>query len=156
MLLCSICLTVAVAELVPRLTVAHVPIAFAAPDISVAIEGTVQVPGAYRLPFGATVHDLVTVAGGFAGGAARSLVNLADPLTAGEVVIVPHTVTDAGDERIDVNSAPLDRLVALPGIGPVTAAAIVAGRPYAAVDDLLSVRGIGPKTLERLRPRIGL
>lgn len=155
-LLCSICLTVALAELVPRLTVRHAPIAFVSPDISVAIEGAVRVPGAFDLPFGATVQDLVSAAGGFTDGAARSLVNLADPLTAGEVVIVPKSVADDGDERIDVNSASVDRLVELPGIGPVTAAAIVAGRPYASIDDLLSVRGIGPKTLERLRPWIGL
>ena len=55
---------------------------------------------------------------------------------------------------INVNTADVDALVALPGIGPKKAAAIVAARderPFATVDDLIRVRGIGPKTLERLR-----
>jgi len=42
--------------------------------------------------------------------------------------------------------------MALPGIGPVLARRIVEGRPYARVEDLLKVKGIGPATLERLRP----
>ena len=55
---------------------------------------------------------------------------------------------------IDVNHAPIDELRSLPGIGPVLAERIVAGRPYERADDLDRVRGIGPKTLARLRPRL--
>jgi len=55
---------------------------------------------------------------------------------------------------IDVNHAPIDELRSLPGIGPVLAERIVAGRPYEGADDLDRVRGIGPKTLARLRPRL--
>jgi len=57
---------------------------------------------------------------------------------------------------IDPNRAGLDELRSLPGIGPVLAERIVAGRPYASSDDLLRVRGIGPKTLEKLRSRLTL
>jgi competence protein ComEA len=57
---------------------------------------------------------------------------------------------------IDVNRASADELVALPGIGPVRAAAIIALRDergrFGSIDELLDVKGIGPKTLERLRP----
>lgn len=55
---------------------------------------------------------------------------------------------------IDINRADLDELRSLPGIGPVLAERIVAGRPFAGADDLLRVRGIGPKTVARLRPRL--
>jgi len=61
-------------------------------------------------------------------------------------------------EPIDINAAGAADLVALPGIGPVTAARIVEDRqargPYRRVDDLLRVKGIGPKKLARIRPHI--
>lgn len=98
----------------------------------------------------------MAAAGGMTADAARALVNLADPLTEGERVVVPLARTGEGEARIDVNAASLAELQRLPGIGPVTAERIAAGRPYGSIDDLLQVRGIGPKTLERLRPRIGL
>jgi competence protein ComEA len=55
---------------------------------------------------------------------------------------------------IDVNHAPLEELRSLPGIGPTLAERVVAGRPYASADDLDRVRGIGPKTIARLRSRL--
>lgn len=58
---------------------------------------------------------------------------------------------------VDLNRADAAGLVALPGVGPVLAARIVAHRdsagPFLAVDSLLAVKGIGPATLERIRPR---
>jgi len=59
---------------------------------------------------------------------------------------------------VDINSATLSDLDALPGVGPSTAQAIidyrVANGPYASVDDLLSVRGIGPSKLAAMRSRV--
>ena len=55
---------------------------------------------------------------------------------------------------INVNTAPASDIEDLPDIGPKIAAAIVAGRPYKSVDDLLRVKGIGPKTLEKIRPKV--
>lgn len=57
-----------------------------------------------------------------------------------------------GDPPVDVNAASEDELQRVPGVGPVTARAIAAGRPFKSVDDLDRVKGIGPKTLEKLRP----
>ena len=66
----------------------------------------------------------------------------------GDVVPVPA--------RLNVNDAPDFELVLLPGIGPKTAAAIVADReahgPFASLDDLQRVSGVGPTTVERIRP----
>lgn len=65
------------------------------------------------------------------------------------------TVVDAGPLRVDPNRDDARRLEALPGVGPRVAARILAARtvrPFTGPDDLLRVRGIGPRTLARLRP----
>ena len=155
-MLCGVCLALVGVQLWPRLTVQRAEIRVSTPEIVAAIDGAVLRPGSYTLPFGSTVADLIGAAGGLAGDAAQRLVNPADPLTHGELVIVPSRQGVDGTPRVDVNAASLEALQRLPGVGPVTAAKIVAGRPYMAVEDLLRVPGIGPKTLERLRPHLGL
>ncbi|UCC24216.1 MAG: helix-hairpin-helix domain-containing protein [Gemmatimonadales bacterium] len=65
----------------------------------------------------------------------------------------------AAGERLDPNRAEEEELDRLPGVGPSTARAIVSARdtlPFKSVDDLTRVRGIGERTLERLRPRLTL
>ena len=57
-------------------------------------------------------------------------------------------------EPLDVNTASETDLQLLPRIGPALSARIAAARPFGSVDDLLRVRGIGARTLERLRPLI--
>lgn len=57
----------------------------------------------------------------------------------------------AADRRMNLNTATTDELRQLPGIGPALAAAIIEARPFAAVDDLLGVRNIGPRRLAALR-----
>ena len=65
---------------------------------------------------------------------------------------------DAPAERIDINTASAKALTALPQIGPKTAELIVAYRaehgPFKHVDDLARIKGIGPRTLETLRPLV--
>jgi competence protein ComEA len=61
---------------------------------------------------------------------------------------------DVAARRLNINTATDQELEALPGIGPVLAGRIIAGRPYRAVEDLDRVPGIGPKRLERIRPLV--
>ncbi len=55
---------------------------------------------------------------------------------------------------VNINTASAEELTSLPGIGPVKAAAIIANRPYNAVEDLERVTGIGPSTVEKLTPLV--
>ncbi len=86
------------------------------------------------------------------------------------VAIAPLTVHASGaaakpaaaatQGAVNVNQATAKQLEALPGVGKVTAEQIVAYRtqkgPFASVDDLGNVKGIGPKTLEKLRPLVAV
>jgi competence protein ComEA len=81
--------------------------------------------------------------------------------TAGSVVVGSGSGSGSGSAVpgiIDLNSASLSDLDSLPGVGPSTAQAIidyrVANGPYASVDDLLNVRGIGPSKLAAMRVRV--
>ena len=56
--------------------------------------------------------------------------------------------------RLDLNEASAEDLELLPRVGPAIAGRIVAARPFASVDELTRVRGIGERTLERLRPLV--
>jgi competence protein ComEA len=154
--LAGLCLLVAAFAIVPRMAVREVPIVFEAADVSVAVGGAVAEPGVYRLPFRSRVADAIELAGGMTDDAEASLVDLAATLGPGDRVLVPARHDEAGDERINLNSASPAMLERLPGVGPVTAARIVAGRPYARLEDLLRVKGIGEKTLERLRAHASL
>jgi len=58
----------------------------------------------------------------------------------------------AGELLVNVNTATVEELQEVKGIGPVLSGRIVDGRPFAAVDSLINVRGIGPKTLLKFKP----
>ena len=125
-------------------------------DLTVHAVGAVGRPGAYRLPWGSRVADLIAVAGGLGPEADPALVALAAVLTDGVTVVVPVRGDAAGDGRVDVNAASERLLATLPGVGPVMAARIVAARPFHSLDDLLRVPGIGAVRLEALRPWVTL
>ena len=65
---------------------------------------------------------------------------------------VPSSPSGEGSLVVNINAATHEQLETVPGIGPSLGARIVSGRPYQSVDDLLKVSGIGPQTLERMRP----
>ena len=142
-----------------------------APRVVVHVAGAVAAPGVYELAGGSRVGDAVTAAGGAAPDAVLDAVNLAALVGDGQQVYVPHAgetagpappvatpAANAGPEAsgpLDLNAATEDELLALPGVGPVLAAAIIRHRdetgPFTSVDGLLDVSGIGPARLESLR-----
>ncbi len=146
-----------------------------AAPIIVDVTGWVRKPGVYEFEAGDRVVDALTRAGGAREGADLTLLNLAAPLTDGTQVIVAKEgaapapagtstgatgtgTTAGGAALVNINTASETELETLSGVGPVTAAAIIQYRtehgPFASVDDLMDVSGIGPATLEELRPQV--
>jgi len=159
-----------------------------AANIMVYVSGEVVKPGVYVLLATARVIDALQAAGGPTNQADLVVVNLAAPLVDAAQVFIPRMGSTprvtlprphaginlpiaggsggagAGGSAtsaagiVDINSATLSDLDALPGVGPSTAQAIidyrVANGPYASVDDLLNVRGIGPSKLAAMRARV--
>jgi competence protein ComEA len=148
-------------------------------DLVVAVAGAVMRPGVYHLPAGSRVADAIAAAGGYGASVDASRVdaglNLAAELKDGEKVRVPVRgeaaasgappadpgggASAAGGGLVNLNAADADALDALPGVGPATAAKIIAAReeqPFAAVEDLLARKVVGAATLEKLRPLVSV
>jgi competence protein ComEA len=134
----------------------------------VHVVGAVRRPGLYRLEQGARIADAVARAGGATRKAELALINLAAPLADGEQIVVPRRgpaaatapsgvtgASGASTGPVHLNTATLEQLDSLPGIGPVTAQKILAYRQehgaFASVDELDAVPGIGPSRLDELR-----
>ncbi|WP_332838778.1 helix-hairpin-helix domain-containing protein [Nocardia bovistercoris] len=150
-------------------------------ELVVSVVGLVRTGGLKHLPAGARVADAITAAGGALDGADLTSLNLAQRLGDGDQVLVGPAVPDratpqlgsttinaasrpttsgashpAGPTaRVDLNKATESDLDALPGVGPVTARAIVAWRTtngrFTDVEQLGDIDGIGPARLTRLR-----
>jgi competence protein ComEA len=130
----------------------------------VDVVGAVRRPGLYRLKDGSRVADAVIRAGGPTPKAQIELLNLAARIADGEQVVVPRRGVGGAlaapggavaTGPVHLNSATLEQLDALPGVGPVTAQKIVDYRQqhgaFGSVDELDAIAGIGPARLETLR-----
>lgn len=143
----------------------------------VDIKGAVVTPGVYQVPPGSRVQDIVGLAGGLREDAATAYVNLAAKVEDQQLIYVmteveatqsdtplPTTVPatgntpDQSEAKVNINTADASLLQTLSGIGIKKAEAIIAYReehgPFASVDDLQEVSGIGEKTVEKLRASI--
>lgn len=139
-----------------------------APTIAVHVSGAVAAPGVYELEEGARVADAVELAGGFLEGAAENALNLARVLNDGEQVVVPtaeeHAAQQSAAEasggaagvggKVNINTASVEQLDTLPGVGESTAQKIIADReangPFSSPEDLKRVSGIGDKKYAEL------
>ena len=135
------------------------------------VAGAVVRPGLYRLGGAPRVADALDAAGGPAPDADLDAVNLAAAVADGERVYLPRkgeappgavaggaSGPGSNPAPLDLNTATAEQLEELPGVGPSTAAAILAYRqqhgPFRSVDQLLEVRGIGEARLAELRPKV--
>lgn len=133
----------------------------AAGVIYVHILGQVVRPGLYELHDGDRAVDAVAAAGGFTATADAGGLNLARLVVDGEQIVVPAVgeVPPPGAAsvpgKVNLNTADAAALDTLPGVGPATAAKIIAWREqngrFTSVEDLLDVSGIGASTFADLK-----
>lgn len=138
------------------------PTTAAPPELVIDVEGKVHRPGIVTLPKGSRVIDAIRAAGGVKGKADTASLNMARKVDDGEQILVGLAPVPGADPvpgtpaaKVNLNSATVDQLDELPGVGPVTAKSILDWRTknghFGKVEDLLDVKGIGQATLDDLR-----
>jgi competence protein ComEA len=138
----------------------------------VHVTGAVRRPGVYRVPMWARLDLALRRAGGPARVADLEGVNLAAKVADGQQVIVPRRVAAASGAAatadggagaspappVSLNTATLEQLDQLEGVGPTTAQKILDGRRehggFASIDDLNQISGIGPKRFQALQDKV--
>ena len=145
-------------------------------EIVVEIAGEVEKPGVYRLPRDSRIEDLLVSAGGVSSSADRTwmekTLNRAAKLSDGQKIYIPKageqsTATSAKNTSeyqtvspdfsgqkeglVNINTASLKELDALPGIGPVYGQNIIEHRPYSNVGELLSRAVLKPSVYEKIK-----
>jgi competence protein ComEA len=141
----------------------------AATDITIDIQGAVKSPGVYKLVIGSRVIDAIKAAGGLSSNADPSDVNQARIVADGEQIYIFGKSSSVKSQvkrkpqssgLILVNRATAKEFESLDGIGPVLASRIVSFRrengPFATLDDLLKVPGIGANTLTKFKTKLRL
>ena len=140
--------------------------------VVVQVAGAVVRPGVYTLPAGSRVGDAIHAAGGYSldvdPRAAETKLNLAAKLQDAQSIAVPRrgdasgTSSGTGDSAassgpLNLNTASSAQLDTLPGVGPATAAKIIASReqlPFASVDDLVTRKLVAASTLAKFRDQV--
>lgn len=139
-------------------------------NIKVDISGAVQKPAVYALHNNSRVEDAIKAAGGFVSSASAEFVaknlNLSAKLTDGQKIYVPfegETVLGASISmssgttgKIGLNSASSKQLEDLPGIGPATAAKIIAARPFSDLNDLITKKAVSRSVFEKIKDSVDL
>lgn len=137
-------------------------------ELSIDIEGAVKNPGVYTFKNGSLIQDAINAAGGLAETADNDLLikdlNRAEPLKNNQKINIPFKVETApqvaGEEissQININTATLEQLDSLPGIGPVYAQRIIDYRQkksFSSLEEIMEIQGIGEKTFAKFKDLI--
>lgn len=143
--------------------------------MNVYVNGAVVNPAIYELPPGSWVEQAIEAAGGFTAEANTAVINLAAPLADGAQIYVPTLAERASEppagvsepatdsavsttDMVNINSATLEQLDTLPGIGPSTAENIIVYReqhgPFASIEAIMDVPGIGQAKFDQIQALI--
>lgn len=136
--------------------------------IVVDVGGAVKNPKVIELNEGCRISDAIAAAGGLKENADLTNINRAAVLTDGEKLYIPSDgenelvagMTDAGNSKVNINTATSEQLQTLNGVGPATAEKILDYRSsngsFKTIEDLKNVSGIGEKTFEKLKEHIAI
>ncbi len=139
--------------------------------IYVSIQGSVESPGVYKMPVGSRVYELINLAGGIVGTADTRGINMVTELTDGTQLFIPSLEEEPGNTAaasaglnetssrlVNINTAGLDELMTLNGIGKTRAEAIIAyrekGNSFEKIEDIMNVNGIKNGIYEGLKDQI--
>jgi competence protein ComEA len=139
-------------------------------DVTVDVSGAVAKPGVYKLPPGSRTMDAINQAGGVTNSADQNWIekylNRSAVVADGAKIYIPYqsdsksaigtTQISVGTEQVNLNSASLEALDALPGIGEVTAKKIVEGRPYMKLEELVERKIISQKVWEQIKDKVSI
>ena len=150
---------------IPLVTITANPSTLKTPEldqIKVELAGAVKEPGVYELPKGTHLDDAITLAGGSTHDADLSKLNLALVLKDGQKITIPIKnsqgplgFASAPAGLMDINTASLEQLMDLPGIGEQKAQAILSYRDehgsFQKIEDLMEVPGVGESIFEEIK-----
>jgi competence protein ComEA len=142
-------------------------------QIKIDVAGAVNRPGVYSLTQGSRIEDAIKIAGGFSKNANFQYIsknlNLSQKISDGQKIYIPTTednsppvvqLTSTGGNSsggvIGINSADSNSLDQLPGVGPVTAAKIIGGRPYSSIQDLLTKKVVSQSVYDKIKDQVDL
>jgi competence protein ComEA len=136
------------------------------------ISGAVNNPGVYEFTENTRVDEALTRAGGLSGEAdvnwVDANINRAEKITDGEKIFIPKINPQAAspnsqddvnlqvNDKVSLNKSGVTELDSLPGVGPVTAQKIVAGRPYQSIQELLDRKIVGQKVFGEIKDLVSL
>jgi len=129
-------------------------------EIIVEIKGAVLKPGLYIVNQGARINDLVLLAGGFTNYANTDNLNMATKLTDGMLIFIEKKFNDTYDGKLSINTATIEELMQLPGIGESRASSIVEYRNkvgrFNTLEEIVNVNGISKNIFEQIKEYICL
>ncbi|MBB5183174.1 competence protein ComEA [Catenisphaera adipataccumulans] len=124
----------------------------------VEIKGAVKKPGVYTVKWEATVRDVIKAAGGTSADADTGTVSMVKEVNDHDVIVIPEKEATP-QTKVSINSATLEQLDALPGIGPALAQRIIDYReqtPFQSIEDIQNVKGIGEVMYAKIKDQITL
>jgi competence protein ComEA len=117
-----------------------------------------MIPNVYKVKEGIMLYELIALAGGFTSNADVSNVNLVMILTENQMIIIPekrHSSANQESDLVNINTATIQELTSLPGIGTAKATTIITYREsngyFITIDDLKKVSGIGEELFNKIK-----
>ena len=138
--------------------------------IIVDIKGEVNSPGSYEIDQGKRIKDIIEIAGGLKDDASTENINLSSKLTDEMLIVIPKkeeekdtnnqsiVINSQLDNKISINTANLNELMSISGIGKTKAQSIIDYRinngRFNSINDIMNVSGIGKSTFEKIKDYI--